>query len=342
MLLEKEKSPKRKERLLNHIKQSAGLRSKRAIAYNYTGVRNTITANLIRLREKNIHFYDCKESHDLPPKPSFKINEKYERKKKKPTLLRKLIATREIENMETVYDFWHENFARESFDAKSAVVKYYANYGKNYDNAFWDGENLMFGLGDPSYFNPFGRFIDVQGHELGHAIIQYEADLIYEGQSGALNEHVADVFGITVKHWTEGNDVNTGSWLIGQGLWKPRQGSNYRALRDMASPGTAFPGDDQPAHMSEFYSGQEDNGGVHINSGIPNKAFYLLSTRLGGNSWDKPLKMWYQTIKDQRVTGQRTDFLSFAVATYNVAKKKYDEATANLVRDCWGQVGLEI
>jgi hypothetical protein len=84
MLLEKEKSPKRKERLLNHIKQSAGLRSKRAIAYNYAGVRNAITANLIRPREKNIHFYDCKESHDLPPKPSFEINERYERKKKKP------------------------------------------------------------------------------------------------------------------------------------------------------------------------------------------------------------------------------------------------------------------
>lgn len=341
-LLEKEKNPKKKMQLLNHIKQSAGLRSKRAIAYNYAGVRNAIAANLIRLKEKNIHFYDCKESHDLPLKPSFEINERYERKKKKPTPTRKLINTREIDNMEKVYDFWHENFGRESFDAKSAVVKYYANYGKNYDNAFWDGENLTFGLGDPSYFNPFGRFIDVQGHELGHAIIQYEADLIYEGQSGALNEHVADVFGITVKHWVEGKDVNSGSWSIAQGLWKSNQGSDYRALRDMASPGTAYPGDDQPAHMSEFYDGQEDNGGVHINSGIPNKVFYLLCTGLGGNSWDKPLKLWYQTIKDQRVTGQRTGFRPFAAATYNVAKRKYDEATANLVRDCWNQVGLVI
>ena len=110
----------------------------------------------------------------------------------------------------------------------------------------------------------------------------------------------------------------------------------------MASPGTAYPGDDQPAHMSEFYDGQEDNGGVHINSGIPNKVFYLLCTGLGGNSWDKPLKIWYQTIKDQRVTGQRTDFRPFAAATYNVAKRKYDEATANLVRDCWNKVGLVI
>ena len=92
------------------------------------------------------------------------------------------------------------------------------------------------------------------------------------------------------------------------------------------SPGTAYPGDDQPAHMSEFYDGQEDNGGVHINSGIPNKVFYLLCTGLAL----------------QRVTGQRTGFRPFAAATYNVAKRKYDEATANLVRDCWNQVGLVI
>jgi hypothetical protein len=76
------------------------------------------------LREKNIYFCDCKESHDLPPKPSFEINERYERKKKKPTPTRKLIATKEIDNMEKVYDFWHDNFARVSFDTKSAVVKY--------------------------------------------------------------------------------------------------------------------------------------------------------------------------------------------------------------------------
>jgi Zn-dependent metalloprotease len=93
-------------------------------------------------------------------------------------------------------------------------------------------------------------------------------------------------------------------------------------------------------HSIEYQ--QEDNGGVHINSGIPNKVFFLLCTGLGGNSWDKPLKIWYQTIKDQRLTGQRTGFRPFAAATYNVAKRNYDEATANLVRDCWNQVGLVI
>jgi Zn-dependent metalloprotease len=85
---------------------------------------------------------------------------------------------------------------------------------------------------------------------------------------------VADVFGIAVKHWAEGNDVNTGSWLIGQGLWKSRQGSDYRALRNMASPGTAFPGDDQPDHMSGFYDGQEDNGSYPVNLIFEGRASY--------------------------------------------------------------------
>jgi Zn-dependent metalloprotease len=340
-LLEKEKNPNKKLRLLNHIKQSAALRSKRAVAYNYRGVRTAIADNLRRvLNEKNIHFYDCKESHDLPAKTSFEINERYQgRKKKGKVVKRKMINTREIANMDKVYDFWHENFERESFDAKSAIVKYYANYGKNYDNAFWDGENLTFGLGDPSYFNPFGKFIDVQAHEFGHAVIQYEADLVYQGQPGALNEHVADVFGITIRHWVEGKDVNAASWLLAEGLWKLQ---GYKALRDMASPGSAHPDDNQPAHMSNFYKGQEDNGGVHINSGIPNKAFFEFATRTGGNSWEKPLRIWYQTVKDQRLTNPNTNFEQFATATYDVAKKKYDDDTADLLRDSWNSVGIVI
>jgi Zn-dependent metalloprotease len=340
-LLEKEKNQGKKLRLLNHIKQSAALRSKRAVAYNYRGVRTAIADNLRRvLHEKNIHFYDCKESHDLPLKTSFEINERYPRKKKKPKVVkRKLIDTREIENMDRVYDFWHENFERESFDAKSAIVKYYANYGKNYDNAFWDGENLTFGLGDPSYFNPFGKFIDVQAHEFGHAVIQYEADLVYQGQSGALNEHVADVFGITIKHWSEGKDANTASWLLAEGLWKLQ---GYRALRDMASPGSAHPDDGQTSHMDNFYNGQEDNGGVHINSGIPNKAFYEFASGAGGNSWEKPLTIWYQAVKDQKLTNPNTNFEQFAAATYEVAKKKYDKDTVSLLRRSWDGVGIAI
>jgi Zn-dependent metalloprotease len=341
-LLEKEKNPSKRLRLLNHIKQSAALRSKRAVAYNYRGVRNAIANSLRRvLNEKNIHFYDCKESHDLPLKASFEINERYPRKKrtKAKTVKRKLINSREIDNMDKVYDFWHENFGRESFDAKSAIVKYYANYGKNYDNAFWDGENLTFGLGDPSYFHPFGRFIDVQAHEFGHAVIQYEADLIYQGQSGALNEHVADVFGITVKHWVERKDSNTASWLLAEGLWKLE---GYRALRDMASPGSAHPDDDQPAHMDKFYNGQEDNGGVHINSGIPNKAFYEFATSIGGNSWEKPLGIWYQAVKDQRLTNPNTNFEEFAAATYEVAKNRHADDTADKLRNSWNSVGIVI
>src|SRR5262249_21444423 len=148
----------------------------------------------------------------------------------------------------------------------------------------------------------FGRFtvsVDVIAHELTHGITQHEANLAYEGQSGALNEHFSDVFGSLVKQYTKGQSAANADWLIGQGLLMP--GIQGEAIRSLKATGTAYDDptlghDPQPDHMDKYLDTEDDNGGVHINSGIPNKAFYTLAVALGGNAWDQAGHIWYTTL----------------------------------------------
>ena len=123
------------------------------------------------------------------------------------------------------------------------------------------------------------------GHELGHGVTEHEAGLEYWGQSGALNERCSDVCGAMVKQYKLGQDAASADWLIGSEVWTPTIAGD--ALRSMKAPGEAYDDplvgkDPQPAHMDDYVESVQDNGGVHINSGIPNKAFYLAATKIGG------------------------------------------------------------
>jgi Zn-dependent metalloprotease len=138
------------------------------------------------------------------------------------------------------------------------------------DNAYWDGQAIYYGNGDVA-FDPLAGSLDVAGHEMSHGVVQATANLEYQGQSGALNESFADVFGVMIDRndWTLGEEVvNTQYFPSGalRSMSDPNQGGS--SLND---PGY------QPAHMNDLYTGSQDNGGVHINSGIPNHAFYLLA-----------------------------------------------------------------
>ena len=156
----------------------------------------------------------------------------------------------------------------------------WVHYGHDYDNAFWDGEEMVFG--DGKMFDRFTKSLDVIGHELTHGVTEHEAGLQYLNQSGALNESVSDVFGSLVKQYKLGQTADQADWLIGADLVKP--GFPGKALRSMAEPGTAWDGDDQPAqHGRTTCRRMSDNGGVHTNSGIPNKAFAELALALGGH-----------------------------------------------------------
>ncbi|MCY9591363.1 bacillolysin [Paenibacillus chitinolyticus] len=161
-----------------------------------------------------------------------------------------------------VYDYFKNTFNRDSLDGRGMAIKSTVHYGSRYNNAFWNGTQIAYGDGDGSTFRAFSGDLDVIGHELTHGITEKTAGLIYQGESGALNESISDVFG---------NTIQGTNWLIGDDIYTPSIPGD--ALRSMENP-TLF---NQPDHYSNIYRGSDDNGGVHKNSGIPNKAFYLLA-----------------------------------------------------------------
>ncbi len=341
-LIEQEQDTEAKNYLADDLIVSAQNRAVRTtimdnkeLLQDVLGIRNE------NKHKKAIHFYDCGNTWNLPDSPTKIDEEKHSRGKGHSHDHSHSISIRE-QLIHATYDFFHNVFKRESFNNYNGVVNFYINYGKNYNNAFWDGENMVFGNGNPHYFRPFGDFIDIVAHEFGHAVTQYESDLVYYSQSGALNEHASDVFGTIIKQYYNKQTVDQADWLIGGGLWNTEtMGAEYRALRDMKNPGTAYPGDDQPAHINEYYTGEEDHQGVHINSGIPNKAFYNAVMNLGDKySWQKAGIIWYRSLGDQRFTQANSNFVDFANTTVRWAWRHYGDSARIAVRTAWMDVGI--
>jgi len=199
----------------------------------------------------------------------------------------------------TTYDFYKKIFNRNSLDDRGMTLVSSVHLGRKYNNAFWNGEQMAYGDGDGVIFIRFTKSLDVVGHELTHGVVTHTCNLDYRNESGALNEHFADVFGSLVKQWKRKHTAAKADWLIGPDLMGP--GTKARSLRTFKE-GPAYENDPilgsdpQPKHLKDKYSGGADSGGVHINSGIPNHAFYLLATSLGGYAWEKAGRIWYQTM----------------------------------------------
>ncbi|GEO07397.1 zinc metalloprotease [Adhaeribacter aerolatus] len=242
------------------------------------------------------------------------------------------------------YDFFWQVFNRNSIDDEGMPLNGTVHFGQDYANAFWDGQYMVFGDGDGELFNRFTLSLDVIAHELTHGVTEDETQLLYSNQSGALNESLSDVFGSLVKQYTLKQTAAEADWLIGAALFTGKvQGGNGNpaAIRSMKEPGTAYNDpilgkDPQPNHMRDFVNTFEDNGGVHINSGIPNRAFYLAAMHLGGYAWEKAGRIWYETLLDSRLK-PNAKFLRFAELTIDNAKRFNAEAE---VTDAWAQVGL--
>ena len=233
-----------------------------------------------------------------------------------------------------------EVFGRSSYDGLGASVVSTVHYEKDYDNAFWDGRQLVFGDGDGKVFGRFTRPIDILGHEFTHAVTQFTADLVYEGQSGALNESVSDVFASCLKQRLLGQSAADADWLIGAGIFMPSV--RGKALRSMAAPGTAYDDpaigkDPQVGSMADFVRTREDDGGVHINSGIPNRAFHLAAMSIGGNIWEGAGPIWYAALTSG--IGSETDFVGFAEATVTAAQA-VSPSVEESVRSAWQEVGV--
>jgi Zn-dependent metalloprotease len=242
------------------------------------------------------------------------------------------------------YDLYYQEFQRNSIDGKGMRLDASVHYDQDFDNAFWDGRQMVFGDGDGDIFVGFTKALDVIGHELTHGVTQFESGLDYHDQPGALNESFSDVFGSLVKQRKLNQTASEADWLIGEGILGPTV--KGVALRSMMNPGTAYDDprlgkDPQPGHMKGYVKTQDDEGGVHINSGIPNHAFYFLAAALGGYAWHEPGQIWYLTL---RRLDHNSQFQDAADVSFAAAGELYGAGSSQqqAVREAWAQVGIRI
>jgi Zn-dependent metalloprotease len=253
------------------------------------------------------------------------------------------IAEAAHDNAGVTYDYYMNTFQRDGIDGKGSPIVSTVHYGsdpQDAQNAAWVGQRQQMIYGDGGkIFKPLAMGLDVVGHELTHGVTDNSAQLIYQGQSGALNESYSDFFGVMIA----GSD-----WTVGGTVIKspPFPVPYLRSMSDPSAGGRYDPNDPlksvgQPSKMSEYANlpatRKTDNGGVHVNSGIPNKVGYLIGTALGR---DKAQQIYYRTLT-QYLTPD-SDFLAAARASIRAAQDLYGAAEANAVRDAFGQVGLSV
>ncbi|CAB3806895.1 hypothetical protein LMG28614_06493 [Paraburkholderia ultramafica] len=238
-----------------------------------------------------------------------------------------------------VDDFYRQVLGRNSIDNRGIDIASSVHYRMNFDNAFWNGQQMVYGDGDGQLFSEFYKSPDVIGHELTHGVTQYESGLSYEGESGALNESISDVFGAVFNQWVNNWAVTeTKGWLIGAGIMGQRALANGKTcLRDMLEPAADHCLSAQPASYEHF----DPTADVHINSGIPNRAFAALAQAAGGNAWDRALKVWYAVCTGGDLHSNAT-FVDFAQLTIAKSEELYEREFASFARQAWTSVQLPI
>ncbi|KEF58231.1 uncharacterized protein A1O9_06157 [Exophiala aquamarina CBS 119918] len=273
--------------------------------------------------------YDCKETQARPG--TLVRSEGQERIKDRQ-------GNNCYDGFKITHDFYSKIFGRNSIDDRGLALVGSIHYKLNsapagYNNAFWDGNKnqMVFGDGDHIAFDYLTDSPDVIAHELSHGFVQFTSPLEYYWQAGALNESCADVFGCMIEQWHMRQSVDDGDWNVGQTVFPV----SFRgtALRTLKAGKALF-------RRPYLYTGGADNRGVHINSGIPNHAFYLAAKSLRGYSWEKAGKVWYKTMTSGKIPSN-CDFATFAAVTVDVAGKEFiDASVENAIRDAWVKVGV--
>ncbi len=331
-------SPAQRNYALNTLTISASFRGQRTAMMDMGAVMRVITG----LSGKNRIIYDAQFSTRLPGTP---VRREGEPPSSDPAV------NEAYDGSGITYDLFKQIYGRDSIDGNGLRLDSTVHYGKGYDNAFWNGTQMVYGDGDEDLpeedrlFNRFTIAVDIIAHELTHGITQYEAKLAYWEQSGALNESFSDVFGALVKQYQRHQTAAEADWIIGEGLFTPNV--NGIGIRSMKEPGSAYNDpligkDPQPGHMNNYVNTAEDNGGVHINSGIPNKAFYVAALEMGGYAWEKAGRIWYITLRDKLNATAR--FAEAAAKTYQVAGELYGNGSLEqqAVKKGWQAVGLTV
>lgn len=247
------------------------------------------------------------------------------------------------DNAGIVRAFFRKVLNRASIDQRRLDLVLNVHFGTAYNNAFWDGDEMTFGDGDGVIFSGFSRSLDVVAHELAHGVTQFSSGLIYKNESGALNEHFSDVFGTAITQWAAGESPAEADWLIGDEIMGPDLFGE--ALRSMRHPGTAYDNpilgtDPQPAHYADRYTGTGDNGGVHINSGIPNRAFYLAASEIGDTVLTS--RIWYHALHFLQPNATFAQAAAQVAASARVLVKAgvVPKGATQIVRGAWNAVGV--
>jgi Zn-dependent metalloprotease len=240
------------------------------------------------------------------------------------------------------YDYFKRVHDRSSIDDRGMRLDSTVHFGERFSNAHWNGRQMIYGDGDGKYFRRFTSILDVVAHELTHGVTQFAAGFAHTGQGGALAEHFSDVFGLMVKHYTTGR---SNDWIVGRGLFTERVSGV--GIRSFSAPGTAFDDpvlgrDMQPSHMRDYVRTSADSGGVHLNSGIPNHAFYRAATLLGGKAWETVGRIWYRALVTE--LGPRSRFQHCADATWRAAGALFGAGSdaQEAVFAAWKAVGLGV
>jgi len=244
-----------------------------------------------------------------------------------------------------VHKLYAKIYGRNSLDGNGMALVSTVHHRRDYNNAFWDGAQMAYGDGDGELFQPLTNSLSVIGHELSHGVVQFSGGLVYQDQSGALNESFADVFGVLTVQYKKKQTPAEANWLVGDGiLGKDIAGD---ALRSLKAPGEAYSDnvlgkDPQPYHMDFYNSTSSDNGGVHINSGIPNHAFYLLAQYLGGCAWERAGQIWYNAL--QNINNPHATFYDWALETLTASDALFGNGSRESLyaRRAWKLVGLSV
>jgi Thermolysin metallopeptidase, alpha-helical domain/Thermolysin metallopeptidase, catalytic domain len=217
-----------------------------------------------------------------------------------------------------------------------------------YNNAFWFNNQMSYGDGDGTTFSPLAS-LDVAGHEMTHGVTEKTANLTYANESGALNEGMSDIFGAMVERYARGGVTDANTWKIGEQIYTPAtSGDALRYMANTHGSGTQTSGGN-PDHYTERYTGTADSGGVHTNSGILNKAFYLTSegglhhlsgvTTTGIGATDAE-KIYYRGLTVYMTAG--TNFAAARTALLNAATDLFGATSTqyNTVATAWCAVGV--
>ncbi len=319
-------------------RQQAAAWSTLAASEQFRGERRVLTSLaplvIAATGTKRRTIYDARHGYDLPGRLV---------RGEKGARVKDVAVNEAYDGSGATYDFFYRAYGRSSIDGHGFRLDSTVHYGVQYDNAFWNGRQMVYGDGDGEVFNRFTVALEVIGHELTHGLTQHEANLNYRGQSGALNESCSDVFGSLVKQYKRRQTAEEADWLIGEGLFLPSV--KAQGIRSMKEPGSAYDDpllgkDPQPGHMRDYVHTVEDNGGVHINSGIPNRAFYQLAIRLGGNAWEKAGRIWYSALCEKfRPNSGFADAMNMTVrAAGEIFGASSPEQKAT--REAWAEVGV--